>query len=129
MFINQDLNHIEEWVKQWIAKLGPSKAESTLKTKSNKLYPRLILSNKPIANVQSHKHIGLWIWNNFKWDIHINSLVDKCSRRLGILKTLKYKLNRKTLETIFILYIRPIWGYANIIWSGHLNTFFLSLII
>ena len=68
--------------------------------------------------MQSHKHIGLWISNNFKWDTHINSLVDKCSRHLGILKTLKYKLHRKALETIFILYRRPILKYADIIWSG-----------
>ena len=96
MFINQDLNHIEEWAKQWIVKFSPSKTESmvlSLKTKSNKLYPRLLLSNTPIANVQSHKHISLWILITFKWDTHINSLVDKCSRRLGILKTLKYKLH------------------------------------
>ena len=121
MFINQDLNHIEEWAKQWIVKFSPSKTESmvlSMKTKFNKPFPRLFLCNTPIANVQSHKHIGLWISNNFKWDIHINSLVDKCSRRLGILKTLKYKLNRKALETIFTLYIRPIVEYADIIWSG-----------
>ena len=68
--------------------------------------------------MQFHKHIGLWISNNFKWDTHIHSLVDKCSIRLGILKTLKYKLNKKSLETIFTLYIRPILEYADIIWSG-----------
>ena len=121
MFINQDLNHIEEWAKQWIVKFSPSKTESmvlSLKTKSNKLFPRLLVCNTPIANVQSHKHIGLWISNNFKRNTHINSLVDKCSRHLGILKTLKYKLNRKALETIFTLYVRPILEYADIIWSG-----------
>ena len=116
VFINQDLNHIEEWAKQWIVKFSPSKTESmvlSLKTKSNKL----LVCNTPIANVQSHKHIGLWISNNFKRNTHINSLVDKCSRRLGIFKTLKYKLNRKALETIFTLYVRPILEYADIIWS------------
>ena len=107
MLINQDLNHIEEWAKQWIVKFSPSKTESmvlSLKTKLNQLYPRLLLSNTPIANVQSHKHIGPWILNNFKWDTHINSMVDKCSRRLGILKTIKYKLHRGA-------------EYADIIWS------------
>ena len=52
MFINQDLNHIEEWAKQWIVKFSPSKTESmvlSLKTKSNKLFPRLFLCNTPIA--------------------------------------------------------------------------------
>ena len=121
MFINQDLHHIEECAKQWIVKFSPSKTESmvlSMKTKSNKLFPRLLLCNTPTANVQSHKHIALWISNNFKWDTHINSLVDKCSRRLGILKTLKYKLKRKALETIFTLYIGPILEYVDIIWSG-----------
>ena len=120
-YINEDLKHIEEWARQWIVKFSPTKTESmvlSLKTKSDKMYPRLLLSNTPIANVQCHKHIGLWISNNFKWDFHIKNLVDKCSIRLGILKSLKFKLNRKALETIFTLYIRPILEYADIIWSG-----------
>ena len=53
-YINEDLKHIEEWARQWIVKFSPTKTESmvlSLKTKSDKMYPRLLLSNTPIANV------------------------------------------------------------------------------
>ena len=56
--------------------------------------------------------------HNLKWHQHIESLIDKCSRLIGILKFLKNKLNRKAIEKIFFSYIRPIMEYADIIWAG-----------
>ena len=61
--------------------------------------------------------MGLWITHNLKWEHHINNSVQKCSTLLGLLKTLKFKLNRPVLEKIFLSYIRPIMEYADIVWS------------
>ena len=65
-----------------------------------------------------HTNVGLWITHNLKWDHHINKSVQKCSTLLGLLKPLKFKLNRPVLEKIFLSYIRPIIEYADIVWSG-----------
>ena len=119
--INQDLKNIEEWTKQWLVTLSPSKTESmvvSLKPHVQNSHPRLTFYNMPIAHVQAHKHIGLWISHNLKWHQHIESLINKCSRLIGILKSLKHKLNRKAIEKLFFSYIRPIMEYADIIWAG-----------
>ena len=62
--------------------------------------------------------MGLWITHNLKWDHHINSSVQKCSTPLGLLRSLKFKLNRPVLEKIFLSCIRPVMEYADIVWSG-----------
>lgn len=119
--INQDLKNIEEWAKQWLVTFSPSKTESmviSLKHHVENSFPRLVFYNTPIAQVKSHKHIGLWISHNLKWNNHIDSLVEKCSKHIGILKLLKFKLNRNALEKIFFAYIRPIMEYADVIWAG-----------
>ena len=120
-FLNNDLANIENWANQWLIKFSPSKTESSvisLKQNTQTRHKRLIFHNTPIANVSSHKHVGLWITHNLKWDHHINSLVQKCSTLLGLLKPLKFKLNRAVIEKIFLSYIRPIMEYGDLVWSG-----------
>ena len=119
--INQDLKSIKESAKQWLVTFSPSKTGSmvvSLKPHAQNSHPRLIFYNMPIGHVRAHKHIGLWISHNLKWHQHIESLIDKCSRLIDILKLLKNKLNRKAIEKIFFSYIRPIMEYADIIWAG-----------
>ena len=112
-FLNNDLANIENWANQWLIKFSPS-----LKQNTQTRHKRLIFYNTPIANVSSHKHVGLWITHNLKWDHHSNSFVKKCSTLLGLLKLLKFKLNRAVIEKIFLSYIRPIMEYGDIVWSG-----------
>jgi hypothetical protein len=47
--------------------------------------------------------------------------VDKANRRLGILRSLKYKLDRLSLEKIYMSFIRPILEYGDIIWDKSPN--------
>ena len=81
--INQDLKNIEEWANQWLVTFSPSKTECmvvSLKPHVQSSHPRLIFYNVPIAYVQAHRHLGLWISHNLKWHQHTESLIDKCSR-------------------------------------------------
>ena len=117
-YINNNFANIENWANQWLIKFSPSKTDSSvisLKQNTQTRHKRLIFYNTPIANVSSHKHVGLWITHNLKWDHHINSLVSKCSNLLGLLKPLKFKLNRAVIEKIFLSYIRPIMKYGDIV--------------
>ena len=41
-----------------------------------------------------------------------------CTKRLDILSALKYKLDGKTLETMYKTYIRPTLEYGNTIWNN-----------
>ena len=74
-----------------------------------------------IAKVTSHKHLGLTFSSNLSWGIHIKEIMDKANRRLGILRSLKYKLNRLSLEKIYMSFIRPILEYGDIIWDKSPN--------
>ena len=103
-FINKDLANIENWANQWFIKFSPSKTESSvisLQQNTQTRHKRLIFYTTPIADVSYHKHVGLWITHNLKWDHNIKSLVKKCSTLLGLLKPLKLKLNRAVIERIF----------------------------
>ena len=64
-----------------------------------------------------HNH-RLVINNKLKWDDHVDYLTDKVSRRIGILRVLKFRLTRKCLKTVYITHIRSVLEYCSTIWDS-----------
>ena len=91
----------------------------TNKTKQNN-HPSLFLQNQVIEKVKEHKHLGLTIQSNLKWNSHIENIAKSANSKLNIMRKYKYDLNRKSLEIIYKSFIRPVIEYGDILWC---NTF------
>jgi hypothetical protein len=44
--------------------------------------------------------------------------ISKASSRLNIIRKLKFKVDRKSLEHMYFSYVRPILEYADVIWDN-----------
>ena len=71
-----------------------------------------------LENSKSHKHLGVTFNSNGKWNSHINEIYTKACRRINILRLMKHKLDRKSLEKLYIGFIRPILEYGGIVWDN-----------
>ena len=100
--LNTDLSNIHQWASNWLVNFNPNKTEAlTITRKLNKpIHPDLFMNNVPITNVSEHKHLGVVLSNNGKWHSHISSMVKRAWQRIGILRTLKFHLNRSCLERL-----------------------------
>ena len=49
---------------------------------------------------------------------YILNIHDKASKRLNLLKGLKFKINRNTLDKLYKSLIRPLMEYADVVWDG-----------
>ena len=78
----------------------------------------LYMDNKYISTVSEHKHIGLIISDNWSWEKHIDMITEKAYKRINILRTFKFILDRKTLEKIYITFVKPLLEYAGVIWGN-----------
>ena len=67
--------------------------------------------------VPNHKHLGLIFSDNMKWNAHIESILDRASRMIGIMKKLKYVFLRRALNQTYIFFIRSVLEYASIVWD------------
>ena len=67
----------------------------------------------------SHKHLGLYFSHDCTWHQHINNITVKAWARINIMRKLKFKLDRKSLETIYTAFIRPLIEYGDIIWDNY----------
>ena len=60
------------------------------------------MQNHLISEVDSHKHLGLYFSNDCTWHQHINHITVKAWARINIMRKFQFKLDRKSLETIYI---------------------------
>ena len=64
--------------------------------------------NNQITEVDTHKHLGIHLSNDGTWHSHIQYIKENAWARINIMRKLKYTLDRKSLETIYISFIRPL---------------------
>ncbi|MCW4285900.1 MAG: reverse transcriptase domain-containing protein [Candidatus Thiodiazotropha taylori] len=118
--LNSDLGKITNWAQDWLVSFNPIKTETLLVSRKliKTAHPPLYMLNKQISEVESHKHLGLHFSNDGSWHKHITYIKEKAWTRIYTMRKLKFQLDRKSLETIYTVFIRPILEYGNEIWDN-----------
>ena len=78
------------------------------------------MNNETLTNVESHKHLGITFEStcSCSWHKHIHLITSKAWQRIHIMRKLKFHLDRKSLDIIYTLFIRPILQYADVAWCN-----------
>ena len=105
---------------QWLVTFNPVKSESILfSRKHNEPYhPPVLLNQTQIAEVNSHKHLGITFSIDCTWHEHLELVKSKAWKRINIMRKLKFQLDRKSLQTIYFSFIRPLLEYADVVWNN-----------
>ena len=102
----------------WLGNFNPSKTKTMTVSNRNLNYPPLTCDNKQLEQVKSHKHLGITISDDLSWTNHVNTITESVSKMLNVLERLKYRLDRKTLESICLSFVRPKLEYSSSVWSN-----------
>ena len=118
--LNNDLSKINDWARKWLVTINPSKTECmTFSAKRIKPpHPDLFYGDNKINEVAQHTHLGVVLCNNLSWRAHIFKIYEKASKRLNILKGIKFKVDRSTLRKLYKSLVRPLMEYADVLWDG-----------
>ena len=52
------------------------------------------------------------------WTLHVQLIHERATKRLNILRMLKYKVKRKNLVKIYFAFIRPVMEYSDVVWDN-----------
>jgi hypothetical protein len=123
--INIDLSNIKKWGDTWLVKFNPNKTEImifNIRNQQDELsfdFDGIVLNS-----VNKHKHLGIIFSSECKWTKHIDSLIQRTSKQLNVLRKLKFRLKREYLENIYFTFIRPILEYSSEVWDncGQVNS-------
>ena len=69
-----------------------------------------------LQTVRKHRHLGLLFTSDLRWNAHIDHVLSKSSRLLGLLIRVRSILSQHALSIIYNIYIdiRPALEYASI---------------
>ena len=118
--LNSDLNKVHAWSKKWLVNFNPQKTETLLISRKtdNNIHPPLYFDNTQVKEVTNHKHLGLLFNNTCHWGEHIEMITSKANKKLNVLRTLKFDLDRQPLQIMYFSFIRPILEYGDIIFDN-----------
>ena len=120
--LNPDMQKIDSWADRWLIKFNPLKSESFIVSrKLDKPYhPPIYMVNTQIAEVNTYEHLGIILSHDCSWHahLHIEYIKEKAWQRIDIMRRLKFILDRKSLEIIYLSFIRPILEYGDTIWEN-----------
>ena len=71
-----------------------------------------------IPEIESHKHLGLYLSGDLNWHKHIEYIQSKAWQRINVMRKLKYTIDRASLETRYVLFIRPILENGDVIFDN-----------
>ena len=85
------VNDVTTWTINNNMKLNISKCKELIIdfAKDKRSFEPLTVSGNPIKLVESEKILGLVVQNNLKWNLHVDNIVKKSSKRLYMLRLLK----------------------------------------
>ncbi|MCG8048301.1 MAG: reverse transcriptase family protein [Candidatus Thiodiazotropha endolucinida] len=118
--INSSLSTVHVWSRQWLVDFNAAKTETMVASrKRNKPnHPDLIMNNIILQEVEHHKHLGITFSADLTWHNHIIEVTTKGWQRINLLRAFKFKLDRKSLERMYISFIRPVLEYSGVVWGN-----------
>ena len=118
-----DLDAVSEWATNNKMFVNTTKTKSLLVT-GKRIAKKLgqeaaqclktMLDKTEIPEVSSHKLLGVTLERNMAYDLHIDELCNKLSKRLGLFKHISPYLKQKQRETYFNRVIKPTLMYGSI---------------
>ena len=80
--------------------------------------PKLNINNSEIAQTESIKFLGVLLDENLSWKTHIKYIENKISKNIGILFKARPFLNKKSLLSLYYLYIHSYINYGSVSWGS-----------
>ena len=123
--MSSDLSNINHWADEQLVIFNALKTDSLIISRkiNPPKHPPVSFQGHSLKNDNQHKHLGVTLDSNLKQADHINEIVAKSGKLIRIIKSLKLKrlkftLDLLTLKTIYTSFIRQVLEYGNPVWSG-----------
>ena len=99
---------------------GPKKpAQELLFSRKSQIqnHPTLSLNIIQVERSTYHKYLDVILDEKFNFKEHINSAISKVNKGISVIKKLRHTLPRKSLLTIYKVFLRSLIDYGDIIYD------------
>ena len=76
-------------------------------------HPPLFMNGIMLQDTNSHK-----ISSSCSWSDHIKNISEKAWLKLNLLRALKFRVSKKSLEKMYMAYVLPLLEYCDSVWDS-----------
>ena len=78
----------------------------------------LFVDNAPIHQVVSTKSLGVYVDENFSWNVHVDNVAKEIAPGIGILKSSRPFVTFEVLSTIYSTLVQQYFDYCSVVWEN-----------
>jgi len=122
--LQDDILRLQEWTDTWNLYFNASKCKVMHVGKKNpscKYRMENSGENVYIVNCVEEKDFGVTFDSNLTFDAHIQNVINKANKVLGIIRRTFSYLDKEMFLNLYKGLIRPHLEYANSVWAPHLK--------
>ena len=123
--LNDDLENLAQWLFNHKLTLNVKKSKfmviGSSKNQNSSREITLMIKGKQLDKVTVFKYLGVLINENLSWSDHVDYVISKVSKRLGMLQRIKHLLPVWTRNHLINALILPILDYGDIVWGDKSN--------
>ena len=119
--LQQDIDNLLKWSDLWLLKFHPDKCLCMgIGYKENdSRYTLYNMNGHTLKTTKCEKDLGVQFDDSLKFDTHINSIINKANRILGIVSKTFECLDKQIFNHVYKGLIRPHLEYAAPVWSPY----------
>ena len=113
--VQKTLNEIHEWCNLWGFKISVSKSCFVLFKKGRSTPLQLTFNGEDVRREKKVKFLGVIFDQTLTWREHVNYLVEKCQKRINVLKLLtgsQWGASKETLAILYKTFVRSVIDYG-----------------
>lgn len=112
-----DLDTITEWTKVNDLSLNVDKCSLLTFHRGDFFKTNYIINGSPLVRVTEQKDLGIIFQENFEFNTHLNTTINKAFKILGFIIRSSTKFNCDTIIYLYKTIVRPILLYNSSIWT------------
>ena len=119
--LQRDLDYLHSWELNWLMRFNAKKCNVLRATHAHKkvIKHQYTLGGVPLDVTDAHPYLGVEISKDLKWNTHINKLVAKGNRTLGVIRRNLRYCPRPVKDMAYRSILRPKLEYASSIWDPY----------
>ena len=120
--LNNDLSKTNDWATQWKMSFNPNPSKQVqevifFRKRQNLNHDSIYFNYNLVQQVPSQKHLGMHLDTKLNFQEHLDNIMSKVEKSIGLLRKLQAVLPRPSLVTIYKAFIRPHLDYGDIIFD------------
>ena len=130
--VNTELIKIGEWLKCNKLSINIKKTHYIIFSSKNKIIDddqQVKINSEPIERVYYTKFLGVFLDSNLNWKKHIEYILKKISKSIGILCKARKLLNKPMLVNLYFTFVYPYYIYGIHVWGGTYPTNLQKLVL